>query len=183
MGLDQYLYRKHYVKQWEHEKPEQKHVVTVKKGGKIVKQIKPERISEVTEQVAYWRKANQIHKWFVDNVQDGDDDCKEYYVSDEQIQELVDLCAKVLANSKLVKGQVVNGYTSGEKGWIPNMEDGEIIEDPSTAAELLPNQKGFFFGGLEYDQWYLEQIKYTHDTLKALLAEEGSGDFYYDSSW
>ena len=24
---------------------------------------------------AYWRKANQIHAWFVDNVQQGNDDC------------------------------------------------------------------------------------------------------------
>ena len=26
-------------------------------------------------QIASWRKANAIHKWFVDNVQDGVDDC------------------------------------------------------------------------------------------------------------
>jgi hypothetical protein len=44
--------------------------------------------SEVIEEVMYWRKANQIHKWFVDNVQDGVDDCKEYWVSEEKLQEL-----------------------------------------------------------------------------------------------
>lgn len=183
MGLDQYLYRKQYVKQWEHDTPEKKYSVTVKRGGKLVKEIKPERISYITEQVAYWRKANQIHKWFVDNVQDGNDDCKEYYVTEEQLQELVDLCAKVLANSKLVDGKVVNGYTVGEKGWIPNMEDGKNIEDPKTAKELLPNQAGFFFGSEEYDEWYLEQIQETHDTLKALLEEKSNGDYYYESSW
>ena len=45
----------------------------------------------------YWRKANAIHKWFVDNVQYGEDDCKEYTVYPEQLVELRDLCRKVLA--------------------------------------------------------------------------------------
>ena len=33
------------------------------------------------ESFGYWRKANQIHKWFVDNVQGGIDDCRPYPVS------------------------------------------------------------------------------------------------------
>ena len=41
------------------------------------------------EEVGYWRKANQIHKWFVDNVQDGVDDCGEYKVTKEQLIETV----------------------------------------------------------------------------------------------
>lgn len=45
---------------------------------------------------AYWRKANSIHKWFVDNVQNGEDNCGEYYVSTEQLKELRDLCVKAL---------------------------------------------------------------------------------------
>ena len=46
---------------------------------------------------AYWRKANQIHKWFVDNVQGGNDNCGEYYVSQEQLRELLDLVKRTLA--------------------------------------------------------------------------------------
>ena len=38
--------------------------------------------------VAYWRKANAIHGWFVDNIQDGVDDQNEYYVSKEKLEEL-----------------------------------------------------------------------------------------------
>ena len=41
---------------------------------------------------AYWRKANQIHKWFVDNVQNGEDDCGDYYVSHEKLKELRETC-------------------------------------------------------------------------------------------
>jgi hypothetical protein len=47
-------------------------------------------------QVAYWRKANQIHKWFVDHVQDGNDNCEEYRVTREQLQLLLDTCKIVL---------------------------------------------------------------------------------------
>ena len=46
----------------------------------------------VSVHVAYWRKANQIHSWFVENVQNGEDDCKEYFVSNEQLQNLLEIC-------------------------------------------------------------------------------------------
>lgn len=45
---------------------------------------------------AYWRKANQIHKWFVDNVQGGNDNCGEYYVSHEKLKELRETCRQAL---------------------------------------------------------------------------------------
>jgi len=43
----------------------------------------------------YWRKANHIHKWFVDNVQDGKDECHDAYVTHEQLQELLATCRQV----------------------------------------------------------------------------------------
>ena len=48
---------------------------------------------------AYWRKANAIHGWFVQNVQNGNDDCGTYYVSREQLLELQKLCRGVLDGS------------------------------------------------------------------------------------
>lgn len=30
----------------------------------------------IWKEIGYWRKANHIHKWFVDCVQDGEDDCE-----------------------------------------------------------------------------------------------------------
>ena len=48
--------------------------------------------------VGYWRKANQIHGWFVHNVQNGEDDCKAYPVNKEQLLELKKQCEKVLIN-------------------------------------------------------------------------------------
>jgi hypothetical protein len=45
---------------------------------------------------AYWRKANQIHNWFVANIQQGIDNCREYYVSQNQLKQLLDICEKSL---------------------------------------------------------------------------------------
>jgi hypothetical protein len=45
---------------------------------------------------AYWRKANQIHAWFVKNIQNGIDDCDSYYVSQDKLIELLALCKHAL---------------------------------------------------------------------------------------
>lgn len=53
----------------------------------------------IFEQVGYWRKANHIHKWFVENVQDGIDECNTYEVTKEQLKDLLSVCRKVLNGS------------------------------------------------------------------------------------
>lgn len=55
----------------------------------------------IEEHVGYWRKANQIHNWFVENVQGGEDDCGSYVVSEEQLEELKSLCEQVLEDHSL----------------------------------------------------------------------------------
>jgi hypothetical protein len=58
---------------------------------------------EIIFRAAYWRKANAIHQWFVDNVQDGQDDCGEYEVSREQLKSLMTICEQILADKKLAR--------------------------------------------------------------------------------
>ncbi len=103
MGLDMYLSKKTYVKQWDHQSPEEQYEVVVTKGGKPVDSIKPNRVSYVVEEAGYWRKANQIHRWFVENVQHGEDNCGEYYVGSEKLAELLELCQKVKADNSLAE--------------------------------------------------------------------------------
>jgi len=122
MGLDMYLERRHYVKQWDHIAVDKQFAVTVTRGGKPYTAIDPRRVSDVVEQVAYWRKANAIHRWFVENVQKGQDDCGYYLVSTEQLTELL---------------TEVNAVLGG-----------------ANPAEVLPTQRGFFFGSLDYDEDY-----------------------------
>ena len=136
-------------------------------------------------EVGYWRKANAIHKWFVDNVQDGVDDCAYYEVSKEQLEELLDVCMTIKKNSKMKKGKIQNGTTMKDGKWVPIMEDGAYIENPEVAAELLPTQSGFFFGSTEYDEWYMQEIT---DTIAILTKALETTDFdremvVYSASW
>ena len=110
MGLDMYLHAKKYVEKvnWQalrdneelsYESPEVinplwKNIVDVADMADVATDIYGVNV-EVT--CAYWRKANQIHKWFVDNVQRGVDDCGDYYVSHEKLQALLDLVNRALA--------------------------------------------------------------------------------------
>ena len=115
-----------------------------------------------------WRKANHIHKWFVDNIQDGVDDCGIYEVSKEQLEKLLDTCKEVLINSNLI-----------------DQGDHKYIEEPSIARKLLPITSGFFFESTEYDDWYLEDVKSTIEIIKKTLK---TTDFekeivMYSSSW
>lgn len=188
MGLDMSLNKKTYVKNWSHMKPEERHEVDVKKSGVQVSHIKPERVSYVEEEIIRWRKANAIHAWFVENVQDGEDDCKDHWVSKSDLETLLGLCERVIEASELVEGKIKNGYTFENGKEVPIMEDGKYIKDSTVAQELLPAQEGFFFGGTDYDEYYLEDIKFTAKKIKEVLAEDtgsgfSTGDFYYHSSW
>ena len=53
MGLDMYLHRKTYVKNWNHSEESEKHEVIVYKGGSVRKDIDPKKVSEITEEVGY----------------------------------------------------------------------------------------------------------------------------------
>ncbi len=50
-------------------------------------------------EIGYWRKANAIHKWFVDNIQDGNDDCKNYKIDIDNISKLKETCEQVKNNT------------------------------------------------------------------------------------
>lgn len=53
--------------------------------------------------IGYWRKANHIHKWFVDNCGDGEDECQDMYVSKEDLEKLLEACSEVLADHSKAK--------------------------------------------------------------------------------
>lgn len=59
------------------------------------------KVSVVTADVMYWRKANAIHNWFVKNAQNGVDECQRTHLSIGTIQSLLDTIRKVLANREL----------------------------------------------------------------------------------
>ena len=188
MGLDMYLTRKKYVgANYEHRNVSG--VIKIKIGDKKLP-IDFKKVSTIDERVAYWRKANQIHKWFVDNVQNGKDDCHSYYVAQEDLHKLLDLCKKVKEKAIIKSGKIENGQKLVEGKWVPIMEEGYYIENADEIAEMLPTTNGCFFGSTSYDQWYMQDINYTIKTLEEILKEESElneqgiySDFEYQSSW
>jgi hypothetical protein len=100
MGLDMYLSAKKYMSRYFDEKDSQRINSINELFGVEGDEDGDYGAQEVTFRVAYWRKANAIHQWFVDNVQNGTDDCGEYHVSREQLQELLKLCEQIIAEPK-----------------------------------------------------------------------------------
>ena len=107
------------------------------------------------KEVGYWRKANAVHKWFVDNVQNGEDDCTFHKpVIRKDLETLAGLCKAVL-------------------------------DDHSKAEKLMPTMPGFFFGVYDYNDLYFKNIQQTYDLCTKLLSEFDFENYelYYRSSW
>lgn len=134
------------------------------------------------EEIGYWQKANQVHGWFVDNVQKGEDDQKEYFVNRTQLGNLLAATQEVLDNSALVLSRSSEGH-SWYEALLSGADDGYVVKDPSVAKELLPTREGFFFGSLEYDQNYLDQLRYTRDILREALLSPRDVVFSYRADW
>jgi hypothetical protein len=60
----------------------------------------------VSYPVGYWRKANAIHGWFVNELADGVDECQEIRVPREKLVELRDLC-KLAVSQPAMAGEVL----------------------------------------------------------------------------
>lgn len=63
--------------------------------------------------VAYWRKVNAVHNWFVQNVQGGVDECQDSYVTSSQLRQLRDLCSEALASKDATLLPTTSGFFFG----------------------------------------------------------------------
>lgn len=95
MGLDMYLSAKRYL--WHSEEE------IANKIGEAFPELGGSRIKEITAELMYWRKSNAIHKWFVDNVQDGKDECQESWLDKEKLEELLAVIKEVRSDQKKAK--------------------------------------------------------------------------------
>lgn len=162
MGLDMYLSVSEYIGGWSFsDKDEQDRFNRVLEAAGYSRESIAEGSPSLTIQikVAYWRKANAIHSWFVQNCQNGVDECQESEVSREDLEALLKAAQDAL-----------DQYNAG------NLDE---------AAEILTPTGGFFFGSTEVDEMYAEDLK---DTIKQigniLKSEEFKGKwFIYQSSW
>lgn len=132
-------------------------------------------LSDVTlrEEVGYWRKANQIHNYFVEQVQGGEDDCGIYEVTKGNLEDLLVRCCAV---------KVICDVPHSEK---QEDEWEQPIQCPRVAEQLLPVCEGFFFGDYEYNQYYMSQIDETISIISKVLTETDFENemIMYRSSW
>lgn len=122
--------------------------------------------SSIFEDIGYWRKANQIHNFFVQECQNGIDECQLSIITKDKLEDLLDRCKRAMKLKKIY------------------LNDG-IIKDGQGLETFLPTSSGFFFGGTEFNEWYFEDIAETKKLITKVLKET---DFdkqiiCYRSSW
>lgn len=181
MGLDQYLVGKIYIgANYEHNNA--KGEIKISINGKPI-DIPLNKITYIELNMGYWRKANSIHAFFVNEVQEGEDDCKQYYVGWETLEKLRDICNRILNESIVEEGFIKNGESLVNGEWEPNLEMGKYIVNTELAEKLLPTQSGFFFGSTDYDEYYIQDLKDTIEIIKECEKYKDNYEFYYESSW
>lgn len=167
MGLDMYLNARKYISPTDYEATRAKNWEEIVPDPEFneLKRFFPAKAlefqdggAEVKMNVMYWRKANQIHGWFVDHPQDGVDECIETDVSHEDLRNLLKLC-KIVHNDHSMGAELL----------------------PVTEVFFFGNydpEEG-------YDEYYFEQIDITIKALEVLLEElpESDYQFSYRSSW
>ena len=169
MGLDMYLeirkneYRSKYFK----DKGSDLALEYPKDITEFIPNLTDLTISRQTNyEVGYWRKANHIHNWFMQNCADKDeygnpiDNGRPIKLTVDNLEKLLDTCKKVLA-------------------------------DHSLAKELLPTVDGFFFGSTDYDEDYFRDVESTVEIIEPVLKfakhkleiEDYVWGVYYQASW
>jgi hypothetical protein len=112
----------------------------------------------VSATVAYWRKANAIHSWFVRTCADGVDECQPIPVSRKQLCELLTIAEDAAAS-----------YDYGRK---------------EEATAVLSPTSGCFFGSTEVDEWFRQDLQLTIDQLTKVLSKSNEdSEFIYQASW
>ncbi len=166
MGLDMYLNVSERISSHDYERTNgivnyiesPRYNTVVKAVGMKVKDNIAASVS-VEYTAIYWRKANQIHNWFVNTLGGGVDECQVIPVSRENLVALHNRCG-VLLDTKSTE----------------------------LAMELLEPASGFFFGSTAIDEWYWQDIEETHKQLTELLDEITEDNQYnyrieYQASW
>ena len=168
MGLDQYLYATRYMGAYQYQQegdPEtqanySKAIGAQEMAGlRILTQDEPNTSTEVKVMAAYWRKANQVHGWFVHNVQGGTDDCGSYNVQLEQLEQLINEAQAVIDKPERAPDRLppVEGFFFGSY---------EVDE--------------WYIKDLEYT---VDRLTSLVKKARELVDEGVYVDFYYHSSW
>lgn len=143
--------------------------------------------STIFETVASLEKANQIHVWFVNNVQNGVDNNSYYFVTEDKFLELKEICKEVLKLNpyNLDKDSYLLYYSANgliEKGIITKEQYAKLETELN---KILPTKEGFFFGPIDYALSYFLNVKETLEMLTKILDNSDFENevYLYHSSW
>lgn len=134
MGLDMYLFRQKKFRE----------------GDDAYNEL----VKEMSEEVMYWRKANQIRSWIVNNtIYEDDWNCEEVELTKETLEKLKADCETVM-------------------------------DDPSKARKIFPTSAKFFFGSTDYDEWYFNELETTAKEIEIILKEtDFENEIIYYTEW
>ena len=107
------------------------------------------------EKLGYWRKANAIHGWF----------CRECFTEGGENGDM---------NAPMVELVVPRTKALELLSTVR-----EVLEDNSLAAAKLPTVSGFFYGSVEYSDWYWQDLRDTVGILMKALELPGEEPFIY----
>jgi hypothetical protein len=145
----------------------------------------------IRKQIGYWRKANAVHGWFVNELANGIDECQEIDVERSDLERLLNDCrnallSKDMAVPKVEDTQVINvesedvGKTIAERFKREQAKSNRVL----LLGDPLEPVAGFFFGSTEKDEYYYESIQETADLIESILDTAGEDTrFIYRASW
>ncbi|MDW5525056.1 hypothetical protein R6Z02_14970 [Carnobacterium maltaromaticum] len=109
--------------------------------------------SEDFEMIGIWRKANQIRAFFAS------------YVPEKEGENIDNLVLNL---------DMLNELESIIK---------DVLSDKSLAPDMLPTQSGFFFGSLEYDEGYFNDLTITLSFIDEAKVHLKAGKLVAYSEW
>lgn len=118
---------------------------------------------DVAEELAYFRKFNALNRFILVNTN-----------SPLDLNDVVEVPMEVFDKLYDIVNKLLTAYNA-----CP-------IKAERMARTLLPTQSGFFFGSVDYDEYYWNDLVRLKESLEALFkrAEEIKDEHYwYESNW
>ena len=112
--------------------------------------------TETRYQIGYFRKFNALHSYIVRTFANGEDNCQDIFLSQEDVVKIKAALDSVLET------------TTEER-----------------AKEVLPTQSGFYFGSTSYDEDYFEDVREAAALMQNFLDhfDFGTYELVYRASW
>ena len=101
-------------------------------------------IIDLGTRVGYWRKFNALHKWMVENVQNGVDDCGEYIVTVDHFNKLKNVLDTINENNASEILPPAAGFFFGGTEYDKWYYD-DVVETIKIIEEVVADETGEYY--------------------------------------